>query len=102
MELTLIILTILALIILFILNTIAMFLLNNTLKEVFKQTNQINESTEHSNKESKARIRARIAPTNFSNVLNGRAYDKYKNKDGLYEPVKPKGGIPLQQPNREE
>lgn len=96
-------LTILALIILFALNATAIFLLNNTLKELLKQAGQVNaESIEHSNKESKARIRARIAPTDFSNVLNGRAYDKYKNKDGLYEPVRPKGGIPLQPNKREE
>lgn len=96
-------LVITALILLFTLNMVAIFLLDNTLKEILKQANQINtESTEHSNKEPKARIRARIAPTNFSDVLNGRAYDKYKNKDGLYEPVRPKGGIPLQPNKREE
>lgn len=96
-------LVITALILLFTLNMVAIFLLDNTLKEMLKQANQINiESTEHSNKEPKARIRARIAPTNFSDVLNGRAYDKYKNKDGLYEPVRPKGGIPLQPNKREE
>jgi len=96
-------LVITALILLFTLNMVAIFLLDNTLKELLKQTNQVNvENIEHSNKEPKARIRARIAPTDFSNVLNGRAYDKYKNKDGLYEPVRPKGGIPLQPNKREE
>ena len=90
-----------ALILLFTLNMVAIFLLDNTLKEILKQSSQIN--TENiANKEPKARIRARIAPTNFSDVLNGRAYDKYKNKDGLYEPVRPKGGIPLQPNKREE
>lgn len=89
-------LVITALILLFTLNMVEIFLLDNTLKEMLKQANQINtENIEHSNKEPKARIRARIAPTNFSDVLNGRAYDKYKNKDGLYEPVRPKGGIQL-------
>lgn len=89
-------LVITALILLFTLNMVAIFLLDNTLKEILKQSSQINtENVEHSNKESKARIRSRIAPTDFSNVLNGRAYDKYKNKDGLYEPVRPKGGIQL-------
>lgn len=96
-------LVITALILLFTLNMVAIFLLDNTLKEILKQSSQINtENIEHSNKEPKARIRARIAPTDFSNVLNGRAYDKYKNKDGLYEPVRPKGGIPLQPNKREE
>lgn len=96
-------LVITALILLFTLNMVAIFLLDNTLKELLKQTNQVNvENIEHSNKEPKSRIRARIAPTDFSNVLNGRAYDKYKNKDGLYEPVKQKGGIPLQTNKKEE
>ena len=83
------ILTIITLILLFTLNMAAIFLLNT-------------ENAEYNNKESKSRIRARIAPTDFSNVLNGRAYDKYKNKDGLYEPVKQKGGIPLQTNKKEE
>lgn len=36
-----------------------------------------------------------IAKVDFKNILNGRAYDKYKNKDGLYEPVIGKKGIDL-------
>ena len=97
------ILTIITLILLFTLNMAAIFLLNNTLQEVLKQISQRNtENAEYNNKESKSRIRARISPTDFSNVLNGRAYDKYKNKDGLYEPVKQKGGIPLQTNKKEE
>lgn len=94
--------TILALIILFILNIMAIFALNKGLEEILEQLKQINiENVEQSNKELK-RVRTRIAPTNFSNILNGRAYDKYKNKDGLFEPMKQKGGIPLQPDKREE
>lgn len=37
-----------------------------------------------------------IARASFDNVLKGRnCYDKYKNKDGLYEPVIGKRGIEL-------
>lgn len=100
MEFVLILFTTIAL---FILNMIAIFILNTSLQELLKEIKQTNtENIEHSSKENKSRIRARIAPTDFSNVLNGRAYDKYKNKDGLYEPVRPKGGIPLQPNKREE
>lgn len=82
---------------------IAIVMLNNTFQDLLKEVKKTNtENTEQTNKKAKTRVRAKIAPTNFSNVLNGRAYDKYKNKDGLYEPVKQKGGISLQPKKREE
>lgn len=48
------------------------------------------------------REHAFVSKTNFGNILNGRTnvYAKYKNKDGLYEPVKTKNGIELKK--REE
>ena len=86
------IITLLTIIALFVLNLIAISVLNTNLKEIIKQIN----NKENINKESvKLRTRGKITPTNFSNVLNGRAYDKYKNSDGLYEPRKTRSGIPL-------
>lgn len=43
-----------------------------------------------------------ISKTNFGSVLNGRTdvFAKYRNNDGLYEPVKTKNGIELRR--REE
>lgn len=91
------IITLLTIIALFVLNLIAISVLNTNLKEIIKQINEkAEEKKENINKESvKLRTRGKITPTNFSNVLNGRAYDKYKNSDGLYEPRKTRSGIPL-------
>lgn len=40
-----------------------------------------------------------VGRTSYTSPLIGRkntsAYDKYKNKDGLYEPVMPKNGIEI-------
>ncbi len=40
-----------------------------------------------------------VGKVNYKSPLSGRqsilAYDKYKNTDGLYEPVKPNNGIPI-------
>lgn len=91
------IITLLTIIALFVLNLIAISVLNANLKEIIKQINEkAEEKKENTNRESvKLRTRGKITPTNFSNVLNGRAYDKYKNSDGLYEPRKTRSGIPL-------
>lgn len=60
--------------------------LNDTLKKQIKKE-EIKPKRTHS----------QVSKTNFSNILNGRinVYDKYKNKDGLYEPIKGKAGINL-------
>ena len=43
-----------------------------------------------------------ISQAKFDNILQGREnYKKYKNQDGLYEPVKPKNGIEIK-PRKEE
>lgn len=40
-----------------------------------------------------------VGRVSYTNPLAGRkntsAYDKYKNKDGLYEPVTPKNGVEI-------
>lgn len=48
---------------------------------------------------SKRKSHPSIAKASYVSPLAGRrnipAYDKYKNKDGLYEPVKPKSGVEI-------
>jgi len=36
-----------------------------------------------------------VKTSNYNNSYNTRGYDRYKNKDGLYEPQKPHQGIEL-------
>lgn len=70
---------------------------NNMIKELMKQ------NKDNSEKKNTYREHSPMSKTNFANILKGRtdAYQKYKNKDGLYEPVTPKGGIELKD-KREE
>lgn len=70
---------------------------NNMIKEL------INQNKDNSKKKSTYREHSSISKSNFANILQGRtdAYQKYKNKDGLYEPVTPKNGIEIKD-KREE
>jgi len=44
-----------------------------------------------------------IAHSNYENAFGGRkAYEKYKNNDGLYEPITPSKGISLKDKKKEE
>ena len=47
--------------------------------------------------EYKRKTHPSIAKSNYNSILAGRksipGYDKYKNKNGLYEPVTPRNGI---------
>ena len=63
--------------------------LNNNIQELLKQIKE--------NKPETNRKHPNISKAKFDNVLKGRTnvYDKYKNKDGLYEPVTSKNGIEL-------
>ncbi len=36
-----------------------------------------------------------VKTSNYNNSYNTRGYDRYKNKDGLYEPQKPHQGIEI-------
>lgn len=49
--------------------------------------------------EKKRKTHPSIAKSNYTSILNARKsmpeYEKYKNKDGLYEPIKPRGGIEI-------
>ena len=64
---------------------------------------KLKTSIDNSNKEVDKpkefkRIHSNIGQANFNNILQGRNnYDKYKNKDGLYEPVTGKRGIELKE-----
>lgn len=70
---------------------------NNLIKELIEQINS-NKDKKNTYREHKA-----ISKSNFASILQGRtnAYAKYQNKDGLYEPIKPKAGIELKN-KREE
>ena len=69
-------------------NFIILYKLNKKMKEQTIKSNEYKVKRKHSS----------VLNANFGNILNGRTnYDKYKNKDGLYEPVKPKKGIPLKE-----
>jgi len=76
--------------ILIIIAIVIMIKLNKNIRELLKQ------SKEEEKKETK-RTHPTISKAKFDNVLLGRTnvYDKYKNKDGLYEPVITKNGIEI-------
>lgn len=59
---------------------------------------------EDKNKKEVKRNHAPISQSNFSSILNGRTnvYAKYKNEDGLYEPVQGKRGINLNKKDKGE
>lgn len=55
---------------------------------------------ERNEKEQKATVRTTrrhpsVRTSNYNSSYNTRGYDRYKNKDGLYEPQKPHQGIEL-------
>lgn len=68
---------------------VVMIELNNNIKELNKQAS--------AQKTAEKRTHPVISKVKFDNVLYGRTniYDKYKNKDGLYEPVKTANGIEI-------
>lgn len=87
MELIVFILFSLSLIVLLILNIYEL----QTLEEI-----KNNKQEEVKHKQFK-REHTNISKTDFGSILKGRtdAYAKYKNSDGLYEPVRTKNGIEL-------
>lgn len=67
------------------------------LKKIFNLLEEYIHTYEYKPKELK-RKHSNIGQANFNNILQGRNnYDKYKNKDGLYEPVTGKKGIELKE-----
>ncbi len=50
---------------------------------------------EQKNVVKKARRHPSVKTSNYNSSYNTRGYDRYKNKDGLYEPQKPHQGIEL-------
>lgn len=90
----------LILLILFCLSIAILLVLNVYELQVLEE---LRDSKQESNRVKQfKREHTSISKTNFGNILNGRTnvYAKYKNKDGLYEPVKTKNGIELKK--REE
>lgn len=82
-------------IILMIIAVVSILKLDKTIKEW--------QATETDKKEELKRTHPQISEVNFDNILTGRSdvYNKYKNKDGLYEPVRTKNGIEIK-PRKEE
>lgn len=75
--------------ILIIIAIIVMIKLNKSIQELLIQSKETKKETN--------RKHPNISQAKFDNVLKGRTniYDKYKNKDGLYEPVTSRNGIEL-------
>ena len=86
---------IMILIIMTAINTVCLVEINHQIQRLLKTPN---------NSESKSikRVHSSISQAKFDNVLQGRqSYQKYENRDGLYEPIKPKNGIEIK-PRKEE
>ena len=83
------ILIFLGMIIILILNAYQIQILKDEIKEI--------KQTESKKPKQFKREHSNISKTNFGSILNGRtdAYAKYKNSDGLYEPVRTKNGIEI-------
>ena len=92
------ILMIIGLILIFV-AIIVMINLNKSIRELIKQNDKDNKTSLKKIK----RTHSTVSKAKFDNVLSGRTnvYDKFKNKDGLYEPVKTKAGIEIR-PRKEE
>ena len=64
---------------------------------LFKILNQLEKINKKENTETKAiRKHPSIEKSNYDNAFGGRkAYEIYKNRDGLYEPITPSRGIKI-------
>ena len=64
---------------------------------LYKILNKLDKIKNENVKESKiTRTHPTIEKSNYNNAFGGRkAYEIYKNKDGLYEPVQPSRGIKI-------
>lgn len=47
------------------------------------------------------RVHTAVKTSNYNNSYGNRAYDIYKNKNGLYEPQKPHQGVELKEKKEE-
>ncbi len=85
---------IMILIIITIINVVCLVEINNKIQKLIQ--------TPNNNDKKVKREHSSISQAKFDNILQGREnYKKYKNQDGLYEPVKPKNGIEIK-PRKEE
>lgn len=76
--------------------SIAMLLVFNVYELHVLEELKENKKEQNKPKQFK-REHAFVSKTNFGSIINGRTnvYAKYKNKDGLYEPVRTKNGVEL-------
>ena len=76
-------------------NVVCLVEINNQIRRLLQMPGN------NENKTAK-RVHSSISQAKFDNVLQGRqSYKKYENRDGLYEPIKPKNGIEIK-PRKEE
>ena len=70
-----------------IISTVGMILLRMIHKAILEEKTQKAQKT--------TRVHSKIKTSNYNSSYGARAYDIYKNKDGLYEPQRPRQGIEL-------
>lgn len=71
-------------------------IIQKNIQEDMQANIQENVKSETNQDQKQIRKHVPIAQSDFDNVFGGRkAYEIYKNKDGLYEPVTPSKGIPI-------
>ena len=80
---------------------IYMFILPTTLIlflwKILNKVEELKDLIEVQKETKKIRTHKPIEKSNFDNAFGGRkAYEIYKNKNGLYEPVTPSKGIKLE------
>lgn len=70
-----------------------------TIAMLYKILDKLEKEKANIERTQKRKTHPSIAKSNYTSVLTGRKsmpeYEKYKNKDGLYEPIKPKNGIEI-------
>lgn len=82
-------------ILLLIIDTILSIVLSIIILQTISEINSKEVDTKKT-KEKGIRKHLAIQNSKYENSFGGRySYDKYKNTDGLYEPVKPSKGIEL-------
>lgn len=65
---------------------------------LYKILDKLNKTTKEKTTDTKStRIHPSMKQSNYDNAFGGRtAYEIYKNKDGLYEPITPSRGIKIE------
>ncbi len=80
---------------LIIANVILSLILLKQIEILKKQTEKISITNKEDNKTTRKHLS--IGQSDFDNAFGGRkAYSMFKNQNGLYEPVTPSRGIPIE------